>query len=184
MIITPIDLESIALTTWPQHMFMPFYTKDILYKIYHNHKITFNILSILYLKNNLLVYPPFIAKEIIYILLLILSFFYSYDYNYNQNVFIKYFIPSLFVMIPYFHPNLHVLSVKALMTRAWPISHYIIILKTKNVVKCNLIQKINTGFIPQITIYPSLKLSLGDSPQHINNWNYPFFALTNGVLFF
>ena len=118
MIITPIDLESIALTTWPQHMFMPFYTKDILYKIYHNHKITFNILSILYLKNNLLVYPPFIAKEIIYILLLILSFFYSYDYNYNQNVFIKYFIPSLFVMIPYFHPNLHVLSVKALMTRA------------------------------------------------------------------
>ena len=51
--ITPIDLESIALTTRPQHMFMPFYTKHILYKIYHNYKITCNILSILYLKNNL-----------------------------------------------------------------------------------------------------------------------------------
>ena len=41
----------------------------------------------------------------------------------------------------------------------------------------------NTGFTHQSTISPYINLSLGDIPQQINNWNYPFFALTNGILF-
>ena len=36
--ITPIYFKTIALTTWAQHIFMPFYPKHILEKFYHNYK--------------------------------------------------------------------------------------------------------------------------------------------------
>ena len=96
-------------------------------------------------------------------------------------VYIQYCIPLFFVLQLILSPYSNCLPVKAVLTRLWLILHYIIIFRRNNLVKYNLIQKINVDFTPKSNIYPFLKISLGNIPQQINDWNYPFFVLTDSV---